>query len=313
MHLPRKQQVSNPSSRLAGQSRCQEESCSPNNLPSLPSALNHSWGHALRPGLASSDTSSLTSSPWSRCALQFPAEILSALGDWRNNTGTVGSPTGQGAQEGTQWCPRRCPKRGCLEQRGLQARKSTTGMWDVDHAIVEQNMVRFAFLSVSLPHQMMQSAASSCARHPAQDHHQFSASPSKPGTYNKSSKKASFHPLPNTWSLLHHHQQDKGSHHRSEPERWRTGTATHRLWAASWPCSVAPAGSSASLGLPLSFPPLVLLPASTSSACQPHPLFLHPSSEQFPTTQAPLARYQGHGCVLKAALDVTYKTKIVAE
>lgn len=101
-------------------------------------------------------------------------------------------------------------------------------------------------------------------------------------------------------------KQAKGSHHCSEPEQRRAGAATHRLWAGSWPCSVAPAGSSQSLGL-FHFLLYFLLPASPSSAREPHPLFLHPSSEQLPTTRALLARYQGQACVLKTALEVTNK------
>jgi len=43
-------------------------------------------------------------------------------------------------------------------------------MWDGDHTTLEQNMARFALLSlVSLPHQPTLSTASPCARHPARD------------------------------------------------------------------------------------------------------------------------------------------------
>lgn len=117
----------------------------------------------------------------------------------------------------------------------------------------------------------------------------------------------SFPPLPNARSLLQRHQRDKpkGSHHRSEPEPRRAGAATHRLWAGSWPCSVAPAASSPALSLPLLFPNLISLPASPSSAQEPHPLFLRPSSEELPTTQAPLAKHQGRVYVPKAALEIT--------
>lgn len=126
-------------------------------------------------------------------------------------------------------------------------------------------------------------------------HHQFSASPLKPGTHDEPSTKASFHPPPNARSLLQCHGRDKpkGSHHRSEPERQRARAATHRLWAGSWPCSVAPARSSPSLGLDLLFPPLVLLPASPSTAQEPHPLFLHPSSEQLPTNPSTSCQIPG--------------------
>lgn len=87
----------------------------------------------------------------------------------------------------------------------------------------------------------------------------------------------------------------KGSHHHPNQAPWaarRAGATTHRLWAGPWPCSAAPAGSSRSLGLPLSFPPLVWLPASPGSAREPHPLFLHPCPEQLPTARARLGRHQ---------------------
>lgn len=105
-------------------------------------------------------------------------------------------------------------------------------------------------------------------------------------------------PIP---SLAPSERQAKGSHHCSEPEQQRARADTHRLWAGSWPCSAAPAGSSQSLGL-FHFLLFFSLPASLCSA---HPLFLHPSSEQLPTTRALLARYQGQACVPKTALEVT--------
>lgn len=87
------------SSGLAGQSQHVAESCSPDNLPRSPlcchppPAPDHSQGNdALRPGLARSDTSSLTSSP-SRCRLRLPKSLLPAQG-------------GQGIRQGEQGCPR---------------------------------------------------------------------------------------------------------------------------------------------------------------------------------------------------------------
>lgn len=50
------------------------------------------------------------------------------------------------------------------------AGKNTRRTWDGDHTILEQNLVRFALLSlISLPHQTPPSATFPCASHPAQD------------------------------------------------------------------------------------------------------------------------------------------------
>lgn len=134
-------------------------------------------------------------------------------------------------------------------------------------------------------------------------HRQFSASPPKPATCNKPSRKASFHALPNARPLPWHHQRDKPrapttalNQSSKEPGRILTGSGLGH-GPAAWH-RLDPPSHSASFISSYFF-------RSPPPPCSAHPLFLHPSSEQLPTTQALLARYQGQACVPRTALEVT--------
>lgn len=197
------------------------------------------------------------------------------------------------------------PERRALGAERFAGTKSPRGTCDGVHATLEQT--RACLLSSPSFH-FPPCAASPCARRVLLSPTQQRFSPPKPGARREPRRNAGSPSAKGRLSPQHHHRAEpKGSHLRAAAGQQRPGAATHRLGAGPWPCSVAPAGSSWSHTLPLSFPPLVLLPAS---GWEPHPLFLHPSSEQLPTTsgQMPQPRY-----VPGAALQVTHETKMVAE
>lgn len=176
--------------------------------------------------------------------------------------------------------------------------------------VLGQNMVSFPFLSlVSLPHQI---TASPCARQLAQDPLVTRSQPHHPNLVHAMS------PAGIKLSPSPKHPVSPPAPSETSPRAPTTALNQNskelgQLLTGSGLGHGPGAGSFRSFGLPLSFPPLVLFPTSPGSTQEPHLLFspsIHPQ-EQLPTPQAPLARYQGHGYVAKAALEV--KTKMVAE
>lgn len=139
-------------------------------------------------------------------------------------------------------------------------------------------------------------------------HHQFLASPPKPGTCMSPAGKLSPSPTCPVSLPAPSERQTKGL---PPPLSFRV--------AKSWGSYSQALGWVMALQRGTSWILLVAQPPPFTSSCRSAlhlptlcpgtPPSLHPSSEQLSTTQAPLTRYKGHRHVPKAALEVTYETR----